>query len=30
METGVPTPLNSFIYAALVPLEMRARGEINF
>lgn len=30
LETGVPTPLNSFIYAALVPLEMRARGEINF
>jgi len=30
METGVPTPLNTFIYSALRPLEMRARGEIEF
>jgi len=30
LETGVPTPLNTFIYSALRPLEMRARGEIEF
>jgi 2-dehydropantoate 2-reductase len=30
LETGVSTPLNSFIYSALMPLEMRARGEIEF
>jgi 2-dehydropantoate 2-reductase len=30
VETGVPTPLNSFIHSALTPLEMRARGEIEF
>jgi len=30
LECGVPTPLNSFIYSALLPLEMRARGEIEF
>ena len=27
---GVPTPLHSFLYAALLPLERRARGEIGF
>ncbi len=27
---GVPTPLHSFLYAALLPLEQRARGEIGF
>jgi 2-dehydropantoate 2-reductase len=27
---GVPTPLHSFIYAALLPLERRARGEVAF
>ncbi|MBI4962944.1 MAG: 2-dehydropantoate 2-reductase [Desulfomonile tiedjei] len=30
LEAGVPTPMNSFIYSALLPLEMRARGEIEF
>jgi 2-dehydropantoate 2-reductase len=29
-ESGVPTPLNAFIYDALLPLERRARGEIAF
>ena len=27
---GVPTPTHSFLYAALLPLERRARGEIEF
>jgi 2-dehydropantoate 2-reductase len=27
---GVPTPLHAFIYAALLPLERRARGELAF
>jgi 2-dehydropantoate 2-reductase len=27
---GVPTPLHTFIYAALLPLERRARGEAAF
>ena len=27
---GVPTPLHSFVYAALLPLERRARGELAF
>jgi 2-dehydropantoate 2-reductase len=27
---GVPTPVHSFIYAALLPLERRARGEADF
>src|SRR5882672_9863815 len=27
---GVPTPVHSFIYASLLPLEQRARGEIAF
>ncbi|MDR7420680.1 MAG: 2-dehydropantoate 2-reductase [Armatimonadota bacterium] len=29
-DTGVPTPVNAFIYQALLPLEMRARGAIPF
>jgi len=29
-ETGVGTPVNSFIYESLLPLELRARGEIEF
>jgi 2-dehydropantoate 2-reductase len=28
--TGVPTPLHTFLYAALLPLERRARGEAAF
>jgi 2-dehydropantoate 2-reductase len=27
---GVPTPVNAFLYDALLPQERRARGEINF
>jgi 2-dehydropantoate 2-reductase len=27
---GVPTPLHSFLYAALLPLERRARGQLEF
>ncbi len=29
-EAGVDTPLNQFIYHSLLPLEMRARGKIQF
>lgn len=29
-ELGVETPLHSFLYHALLPLEMRARGQIPF
>jgi 2-dehydropantoate 2-reductase len=29
-ELGVPTPVNSFLYGALVPLERRARGIATF
>ena len=29
-ETGVPTPVNAFIYNCLLPLEKRAGGEIKF
>jgi 2-dehydropantoate 2-reductase len=29
-QTGVPTPLHAFVYAALLPLERRARGEVSF
>lgn len=29
-EAGVPTPLNEFIYHSLLPLELRARGEVQF
>jgi 2-dehydropantoate 2-reductase len=27
-EKGIPTPVNDFIYASLLPMEMKARGEI--
>jgi len=27
---GAPTPLHSFLYAALLPLERRARGQVSF
>jgi 2-dehydropantoate 2-reductase len=29
-ENAVPTPANKFIYDCLLPLELRARGKINF
>jgi len=29
-EAGIETPVNSFLYASLLPLEMRARGELLF
>ena len=29
-KVGVPTPLHAFIYHSLLPLEQRARGEIEF
>jgi 2-dehydropantoate 2-reductase len=29
-EAGIETPVNSFIYDSLLPLEMRARGELVF
>lgn len=29
-ESGVSTPINSFLYRSLLPLELRARGEISF
>ncbi|UCC86374.1 MAG: 2-dehydropantoate 2-reductase [Anaerolineales bacterium] len=29
-ETGVATPLHSFIYRSLWPLELRARGQVQF
>ncbi len=29
-EAGVPTPLHRFIYSALLPLEHRARGRLQF
>jgi 2-dehydropantoate 2-reductase len=29
-EGGVPVPLNEFIYSSLLPLELRARGEVQF
>ncbi len=29
-EAGVPTPVNDFIYASLLPMELRARGELRF
>ena len=28
--SGVDTPVNSFIYDSLLPLELRARGELQF
>lgn len=27
-ETGVPTPVNEFIYYSLLPQEMKARGQV--
>ena len=29
-ECGVDTPVNSFIYHCLLPLEMKARGQVEF
>ena len=29
-EVGVATPLNSFIYNSLLPLELKARGKVQF
>ena len=29
-EVGVETPVNSFIYDSLLPMEMRARGQLQF
>ena len=29
-QAGVETPVNSFIYHSLLPMEMRARGELQF
>ena len=29
-EEGVPTPLHSFLYYCLLPLELRARGQVKF
>lgn len=29
-EVGVATPLHNFIYSSLLPLELRARGEVEF
>ncbi|MDI6696523.1 MAG: 2-dehydropantoate 2-reductase [Anaerolineales bacterium] len=30
LEVGVPTPVHEFIYASLLPQELKARGEIQF
>jgi 2-dehydropantoate 2-reductase len=27
LETGVPTPVQAFIYASLLPQELQARGK---
>ena len=29
-RAGVPTPINAFAYHALIPLELRARGQLDF
>lgn len=29
-EAGVPTPVNRYLYASLLPMERRARGELRF
>jgi 2-dehydropantoate 2-reductase len=29
-EVGVATPLHTFIYNSLLPLELRARGQLQF
>ena len=30
LELGIPTPVHTFIYNSLLPLELKARGEIQF
>ncbi len=30
LELGIPTPVHAFIYNSLLPLELKARGEIQF
>lgn len=30
LESGVPTPVHSFIYASLLPQELKARGEVAY
>jgi 2-dehydropantoate 2-reductase len=30
LELGIPTPVHAFIYDSLLPLELKARGEIQF
>jgi 2-dehydropantoate 2-reductase len=30
LESGIPTPVHAFIYDSLLPLELKARGEIQF
>ena len=30
LEVGVETPVNAFIYHSLLPMEMRARGQVQF
>ena len=30
LDAGVPTPLHAFIYHSLTPLELRARGQVQF
>jgi len=29
-EAGTPTPVHSFLYGALLPMELKARGEVQF
>ena len=29
-DAGVPVPINEFIYNSLLPLELKARGELRF
>jgi 2-dehydropantoate 2-reductase len=29
-QAGIPTPVHAFLYAALLPQERRARGELEF
>jgi 2-dehydropantoate 2-reductase len=28
-EAGIPTPLHTFLYSSLLPVELRARGEVD-
>lgn len=30
LQSGVPTPVNAFIYHSLLPMELKARGELSF